>query len=77
MAAQASSREAAQLCQALLDIFSAVLPLARPPALLAEQLDKTLRDMVQRQQYLTVVHAAIRCRVVSAPSQPTAGLLNS
>lgn len=57
---QAGSRGAGQLCAALLDIFAAVLPLARPPAWLTAALEQKLRTCVQRQPYLTVVHAAIR-----------------
>ncbi|GAQ92315.1 Sister chromatid cohesion protein SCC2/Nipped-B [Klebsormidium nitens] len=58
---EAGSRSAGQLCAALLDIFAAVLPLARPPAWLTAALEQKLRTCVQRQPYLTVVHAAIRC----------------
>eukprot|EP00897_Mesotaenium_endlicherianum_P005542 jgi/Mesen1/5015/ME000025S04414 len=59
---QGQTRDVSQLIEYIVYIMDAVLPLLRRPSpILLEELERDLYNLIRRHQYLTVVHAAIKC----------------
>ncbi|KAK8961903.1 hypothetical protein KSP40_PGU005225 [Platanthera guangdongensis] len=59
---QVNSKSIARLLESILSIIDAVLPLLRkPPLSVIEELVQDLKHMIIRHNFLTVVHACIKC----------------
>lgn len=59
---QVNSKSIARLLESIISIIDAVLPLLRkPPQNVIEELIQDLKHMIIRHNYLTVVHACIKC----------------